>query len=236
MSMHYQITMPRKKSKNNYFTKETEDWIVIYNNTECPEERNKIFRQHIHYPLWRLAEAIIHTYKFYHTDVESIDSLINEVVSMLVDGKLEKFNPEHGAKAFSYFGTIVKRWLINYDNQNYNRKKKQDSFKAIESSYQLSYEDREAEIEFIYNTVEKFIEVLDKDLNSYFINEDEISVANAILVLFKDRRDIEIFKKKALYIYIREMTDCNTSSITKVITILKAIYKDTLQEQLKIQN
>ena len=67
--------MGRKKSKANYFTQETEDAIVAYNNSKDSEYRNKIFSEKIYYPLYKLAENIIHTFKFYYTDVDDLEDL-----------------------------------------------------------------------------------------------------------------------------------------------------------------
>ena len=110
--------MARKKSQANYFTKETEDYIVLYNNSDDIEYKNRIFTKHIYLPFYKLAENIIHTFKFYYTDVDQIEDLKHEIVSVLLEEKISKFDPTRGAKAYSYFGTIVKRWLINYNNKN----------------------------------------------------------------------------------------------------------------------
>ena len=84
--------MARKKSSNNYFTKETENYIVKYNTSENQEYRNDIFTKHIYYPFYKLAENIIHTFKFYYTDVDQIEDLKHEVVSMLLEEKIMKFD------------------------------------------------------------------------------------------------------------------------------------------------
>ena len=128
--------MARKKSKANYFTKETEDYIVKYNNSTDSDYRAKIFTDHIYLPFYKLAENIIHTFKFYYTDVERIEDLKHEIVSVLLEEKIMKFDPTNGAKAYSYFGTIVKRWLINYNNKNYKRLKQIGSFTEMEESYE----------------------------------------------------------------------------------------------------
>ena len=62
--------MARKKSKANYFTKETEEYIVKFNVSSDQDYRSQIFTDHIYYPFYKLAENIIHTFKFYYTDVE----------------------------------------------------------------------------------------------------------------------------------------------------------------------
>jgi len=110
----------RKKSKN-YFTQDTEDAIVLYNNTKDPKTRSDIYAKHIHYPYFKLTENIIHTFKFYHTEVENLEHLQHEIITFLLS-KIHLFDPTRGAKAYSYFGTIVKRWLILYNTKNYNKK------------------------------------------------------------------------------------------------------------------
>jgi hypothetical protein len=84
-----------------------------------------------------------------------------------------------------------------------------------------------------------FIEDMYLKLDDIFIKESEKKIADAVLTVFKTRHDLEIFKKKALYIYIREMTDCETPHLTKVVNVLKQeFYKDynTLYEKGFIKN
>ena len=113
------MTGKRRKKSKNYFTQETEDAIVLYNNTSDPEIRSKIYERDIHYAFFKLTENIIHTFKFYHTEVEKLEHLQHEIITFLLS-KIHLFDPLKGAKAYSYFGTIVKRWLILYNTKNYN--------------------------------------------------------------------------------------------------------------------
>jgi hypothetical protein len=105
------IVTRKRREKRRYFTQETEDAIVRYNNASDPKEKNKIYEEEIHYAFFKLTQNIIHTFKFYHTDVDDIEHLQHEIIIFLLS-KIHLFNPERGAKAYSYFGTIVKRWLI----------------------------------------------------------------------------------------------------------------------------
>jgi hypothetical protein len=222
--------MPRKKSKANYFTSETEEYIKKYNSSDDQEYRNRIFTEHIYYPFYKLAENIIHTFKFYYTDVERIENLKHEIVSVLLEEKIMKFDPDNGAKAYSYFGTIVKRWLINYNNKNYKNLKQFGSFDTYEESYDSKQKvDTEGSI-----TLAKFMDAWVTDcyerLDFLFTKESEQVIADAVLTIFRTRNDLEIFKKKALYIYIREMTDCKTPDLTKVISVLKKDFYDQYLE------
>ena len=219
---NYPTTMPRKRSKANYFTTETEEFINRYNESTDIDYRNKIFTEHIYYPFYKLAENIIHTFKFYYTDVDKIEDLKHEIVSMLLEEKIMKFDKNNGAKAYSYFGTIVKRWLINYNNKNYKKLKKVGSFTEAEDD---TYNDATSFDDEHTITLSQFLDLYVQEmydqLEEIFTKESEMKIADAILTIFSKRRDLDIFKKKALYIYIREMTDCETPHLTKVVNKLK---------------
>jgi len=214
--------MARKKSKANYFTSETEEYIKKYNTAEDQEYRNQIFTDHIYLPFYKLAENIIHTFKFYYTDVDQIEDLKHEIVSVLLEQKIMKFDPDNGAKAYSYFGTIVKRWLINYNNINYKKLKQIGSFSDIEESYENDLDLDSFSGKTLSMFVDEWVSEMYGKIDDIFTKENELHLADAVLTIFKTRHDLDIFKKKALYIYIREMTDCETPALTKVINVLKS--------------
>lgn len=222
--------MARKKAKANYFTSETEEYIKKYNVSTDHVYRAKIFTDHIYLPFYKLAENIIHTFKFYYTDVEKIEDLKHELVSVLLEEKIMKFDPDNGAKAYSYFGTIVKRWLINYNNKNYKSLKQFGSFSDFEDSYLDGGEVKISEGITLSDFMNKWVDQCYENLEEMFKKENEIKIADAVLTLFRTRTDLEIFKKKALYIYIREMTDCDTPNLTKVVTVLKEDFKRKYQK------
>ena len=213
--------MARKKSQANYFTRETEEYIVKYNNSTDNEYRNRIFTEHIYLPFYKLAENIIHTFKFYYTDVDQIEDLKHEIVSVLLEEKIDKFDPTNGAKAYSYFGTIVKRWLINYNNKNYKKLKQIGQFSEMEETYEPDLDEDTVSKKTLSKLLDEWIDEVYEDFEMLFDKESDRHIADAVLIVFKTRNDIDIFKKKALYIYIREMTDCDTPALTKVINTLK---------------
>jgi hypothetical protein len=81
--------------------------------------------------------------------------------------------------------------------------------------------------------VELFIKYVDDNLLELFDKTEEIKVADAILEIFKKRENIDIFNKKAVFIYVKEMADTQSNTITKVIKKLKNIYKTILNEYLE---
>ena len=109
----------KPKEPRVYFTQETEDSIIKYLASDNQSFRNKIYREEIEYAFYKLAENIIHTFKFYYTDSDTIEDLKHEVVTFLLE-KLHLYDQSKG-KAYSYFGTIAKRYLIIYNNNNYGQ-------------------------------------------------------------------------------------------------------------------
>ena len=223
----------RPKKSIDYFTLDTQQAIIEYRLETSTYKRNKIFNERIYYAFYKLAENIIHTFKFYYTEVDNINELKHEVIAFLLE-KLHLYDDTKG-KAYSYFGTIAKRYLIVYNNNNYKRLKGKatveevDEDKTILNELVLTNENNLEELEFI----DIFISYVDENLLEIFTKEQEARVGDAILELFKRREHIDIFNKKALFIYIKEITDAPTPIITKVIKVLKGIYKEMLNKYLE---
>src|SRR5210317_1785711 len=186
--------MARQKSKANYFTSETEEYIKKYNTSTDQDYRKQIFTDHIYYPFYKLAENIIHTFKFYYTDVEQIEDLKHEIVSVLLEEKIMKFDPDNGAKAYSYFGTIVKRWLINYNNKNYKRLKQIGSFSDIEDSFEEDLDLDSPSGKTLAKFLDEWVDTMYGKIDEMFTKDTEIQIADAVLTIFRTRHDLEIFK------------------------------------------
>ena len=220
----------RKRTKKQYFTPDTDAAIKEYLGSSNQDERDEIFKVRIHYPFYKLAENLIHTFKFYYTEVDDLEDLKHEVICFLLE-KLDYFKPEKGSKAFSYFSIVGKNYLILYNNNNYKKKKATtDVMSADEDDgvlYQLGRDERKQDIK---DFIDYFTEYIDKHMFIMLKKEHDRKVCDAINILFKRRENLEIFNKKALYIYIREMTGVETPVITKVTKVLKKLYKKLYTE------
>ena len=220
----------RKRTKKRYFTEDTDAAIKEYLSSSNQSERDYIFKTRIHYPFYKLAENLIHTFKFYYTEVDDLEDLKHEVCCFFLE-KLDYFKPEKGSKAFSYFSIVGKNYLILYNNNNYKKKKaKVDPSAADEDDGVLRSLGRDERKQEIKDFIDYFTEYTDKHMFTMFKKEKDRKVCDAINVLFKRRENLEIFNKKALYIYIREMTDVDTPVITKVTKVLKKLYKKLYTE------
>ena len=220
----------RKRTKKQYFTPDTDAAIKEYLSTSNQDERDTIFKDRIWYPFYKLAENLIHTFKFYYTEVDDLEDLKHEVICFLLE-KLDYFKPEKGSKAFSYFSIVGKNYLILYNNTNYQKKKqKVDVLKADEDDGVLHQLGRDGRKEEIKTFIDYMTEYIDKNMFTMFKKDKDRKVCDAINILFKRRENLEIFNKKALYIYIREMTEVDTPIITKVTKILRKKYKELYNE------
>ena len=215
----------KRTKKRQYFTPDTDRAIAEYLSSSNQKERDHIFATRIHYAFYKLAENLIHTFKFYYTEVDDLEDLKHEVICFLLE-KLDYFKPEKGSKAFSYFSIVGKNYLILYNNNNYKKKKqKVDVLKADEDDGVLRQLGRDGRKQEMKDFIDYLTEYIDKHMFTMFKKEKDRKVCDAINILFKRRENLEIFNKKALYIYIREMTDVDTPVITKVTKKLKSVYK-----------
>jgi hypothetical protein len=215
------VAKKRRPKSKNYFTKDTENAIVRYNNEPNSEIRSDIYRDEIHYAFFKLTENIIHTFKFYYTEVDQIEHLQHEVITFLLS-KLHLFNPENGAKAYSYFGTITKNWLIVYNTKNYKKRVQTAPVDELykDDNYSCNIEEGQ-EKDKLSIFIDSYVEYVEDRFDVFFPKGNDAQVADAILELFRKRENIEIFNKKALYIYIREIMathglEVKTPKITKI--------------------
>lgn len=220
-----------KKRNRIYFTKDTERAIVRYNNTDDWEEKNKIYRNHIDYPFNKIAENVLNTFKFSYFDVPKED-VQQEVVSMLVQ-KMHMYKEDKG-KAFSYFSIIAKNYLILNNNFNYRRYKNTALISEMPESWNPEngfYEEIKGNEYLEFKNL--FLEYWDRNLTVVFFKKRDIQIADAVLELIRRSQYIENFNKKHLYLLIREITDCKTHYITKVVNIMKEHHKELLEQYLR---
>ena len=209
----------RPRKRKMYFTNETEMAIIAYNKETSDVLKNKVFNEFIYYPFQKLSENIIHTFKFYYFDGGTRE-VQQEVIAFLIE-KMGKFVEGKG-KAFSYFGQIAKNYLIQNNNKNYKDLKSKAPISVIDFQRDLGAEQAlQEKRDGLDVFMEGFIVYYGKMVDEKFKSQRDKKIAHAVLRLFEDRKNIEIFNKKALYIMIREMTNTKTQHITKVVNVIK---------------
>lgn len=230
--------LPRKrkpKSKIDYFTLDTQESILKYRACDKISERNRIYNAEIHNALYKLAENIIHTFKFYHTEVENIEDLKYEVISFMLQ-KLHLYDTTKG-KAYSYFGTIAKRYLIAYCQRNYNRVVEKKSIENVDNDERtidmlIMNPNSSGELEKS-DVILELIEHMESNMFNMFEKEDDIKAADAIIEILKRSDHIDINNKKVLYVYVKEMANVKSTTITNVINKIKVVYKRILDRKIE---
>ena len=196
------IKKKRKKKSKIYFGTPVQDAIIRYNESSNPAIKNRIYGEHIHAAFEKMAENLIHTFKFYYFDYP-FEEVKAEVVSFLVM-QMPKYQADKG-RAFSYFSVVGKNYLILNNNNNYKKMKIHDQIDRLDYKRNVHSE-----------TVDEAV----GEFNSEFV----------IQMLEYWDNNITNFNKKALYIMIREMTGSNTQHITRVVNQMKKYYFNMLEE------
>ena len=225
--------MPKKRRKKSkmYFGTPAQEAIIEYNKCKDPVERSKIYETRIKYPFEKLAENVLNTFKFSYFDVPKKD-IQTEVVSTMVE-KMHMFKEGKG-RAFSYFTIIAKNHLILKNNGNYKRWQKNYLISDMPETWNPENDFYEKEESRDYQEFKNImLDYWDKNLNFVFTKKRDLQIADAVLELFRRSDYIENFNKKHLYLLIREMTDCKTHYITKVVNIMKEHQKKMINEYLE---
>jgi len=221
------MIVKKVREKRKYFTQDTEDAIIKYNSTSDFDVKNKIYEDEIHYAFFKLTQNIIHTFKFYNTDVDNLEHLQHEIIIFLLS-KIHLFDHTKGSKAYSYFGTIVKRWCILYNDKNYKKKIQsspiEDIYHDENHSYTIEGNPTKDKLSVF---IDHYVAFCSENLYKIFPKGTDAQVADAVLELFRKRDNIDLFNKKALYIYIHEQIDVKTPKITKIVNVLQKIFKSS---------
>ena len=215
----------KKKSKSNhYFTQDTEDAIVAYARTEDIGIRTKLYVEHIQPAFNELVDKIVYTYKY--TSLQNINPL-KEDCKIWLTTILDKYNPDRGTKAFSYFSVVTKNWFTHKAKKQAKQNKREihyDSMirevEAVTSQNHVSFEDDREDREFwlfLLKEIDSW-----KDLK---LKENERKVLNAVEILLTSIEDIDIFNKKAIYLYMREITGLNTKQIVSNLNRLRERFR-----------
>lgn len=219
----------RKKTPSNkmYFTQDTEDAIVLYNKETDQAKRNAIYNARIRYPFEKLVENVFNTFKFSYTEVGPIETQ-KETVSHLVSN-MHKFEAGKG-KAFSYFSIIAKHYLIALNNSVYKRRNQHVEIgeEHVENTVQLQTEDKHYKESEMAEFMALMIRFWENNVCKIFTKQRDLDIANAVIELFRSSDRLESFNKKALYLYIRDISSCKTQQITKVINKMKQ-YQTNIQ-------
>ena len=207
-----------------YFTQEHEDAIVKYALTKDRAIRTELYVTLLQPAFDEMVDKIDFTYKF--TTLPNIDELRDECKVWLTT-ILDKYDPNRGSKAFSYFSVITKNWFIHKVKQTSRRAKREVDFETVAKEVDEKLVDnRNVYVE--KRERKEFWDNLWLEIESWrpeMMKDNEKKVYEAIRILLTSVDDIEIYNKKAIYLYLRELTDLNTKQVVNQLNKMRKKYK-----------
>ena len=215
----------KKRTKRMYFTQVHEDAILKYCAPDTTyKEKCELYENLIQPAFNEMVDKIVFTYRF--TTLPNIEELRDDCKIWLTT-ILAKYDPNRGSKAFSYFSVITKNWFIHQVKKNSKRAKREVDYNSADAELQKSR--MTSENTFLEDEIEKeFWEHLWIEIDSWEsinMNENEKKVYNAVKILLNSKEEIDIFNKKAIYFYLREITDLNTKQIVSQLNKMRKKYK-----------
>lgn len=230
----------RKPKQKNYFDVREELAVIDFLNAETAEEKNKIYNNFLRIPLDKMISSIIRRYKLYRKDMD-FEELHIDTHSFLMT-KIDKFKPSKEKKAYSYFGTICKNYLMGQiikDAKEINRKiSYEDISTDLENNENFSYSIDNENIES-ESIIESFLIELEISLKDKNLNANELKLGNALYDLFDNYEEIFVstsnnkFNKNVILLSLREMTNLSTKEIRVCIKRFKNIYINMLEKMME---
>ena len=222
----------RKRTKNMYFTKIHEEAIIQYASSDDNVVKTKLYSTLIQPAFSELVDKIVYTYKF--NNLPNIDYLKDDCKVWLTT-ILNKYDPNRGSKAFSYFSVITKNWFIHKVKKNAQAAKREialdDALKSSQSQFIMSenpYEHDREKREF-WQALTLFVRALEKN-SSVIKNDNDRKVISSIEYMLENMDKLEILNKKAIYLYLREMTGLTTKQLAPTLRKVKVEYKHFRKE------
>jgi hypothetical protein len=230
----------RKPTSNNYFDEREENAVRLFLASDDAYERNKIYNDFLRGPLDKMISSIIRRYKLYRKDMD-YEEIHNDTHSFLMT-KIEKFKPSKEKKAYSYFGTICKNYLMGQIMKDQKEMNRKISYEDISSdlsnnpafAYYIDNDDYGSEY-----IIKKFLDKLKDSLDNENMSEQENKLGAAIYDLFDNYGTIfpdtnnNKFNKNIILFELREMTNLSTKEIRNSIKKYKKLYFELVQEILR---
>ena len=208
-----------------YFTAEHEAAILKFCNSVDHVEKEKLYIDWIQPAFNQMVDKIVFSYKF--TNLPNIDELRMECKVWLTT-ILDKYDPNRGSKAFSYFSVITKNWFIHKVKKNTKRLQREVPYEEAELELETSFVDPGDQY-YQERVSREFWQKLWAEIESWnvdFEKETEKKVYEAVKIIMSSVDEIEIFNKKAIYLYLRELTGMNTKQVVTHLNKMRGRYRD----------
>lgn len=221
----------RKTVNVNYFDVREEDAVKKFLLAQTSEEKNKIYNEYLRGPLDKMISSIIRRYKLYRKDMD-FNEIHTDTHSFLMT-KVDKFKPSKEKKAYSYFGTICKNYLMGQiikDQKETNRKVSyEDMSESLEERPDMVYRIDEDHLDTSVIIFE-YLKELKEFIDGENLNDNEKKLGYALIDLFENydsifsSADNNKFNKNVILLSLREMTNLSTKEIRSSMKRFKKLY------------
>jgi hypothetical protein len=221
----------RKTVNVNYFDVREETAVRNFLLAETSEEKNKIYNEFLRGPLDKMISSIIRRYKLYRKDMD-FNEIHCDTHSFLMT-KVDKFKPSKEKKAYSYFGTICKNYLMGQiikDQKEINRKVSyEDMSESIEQRPDMMYRIDEDQVDTSI-VITEYLRELKDFIEGENLNDNERKLGYALIDLFDNYESIfsgadnNKFNKNVILLSLREMTNLSTKEIRSSMKRFKKLY------------
>ena len=224
------IKRRRKGKSNMYFTMDTQAAIVEYQDTDDYQVKNDLYNKQIKYAFEKLVENLIFVYGF-QNPYEPTKHLQADCVSFLLE-TIHKWKKDKGTKAFSYFNVVAKNWLIGNAKKRQKNLRRSISFEDVEV---MSAKDRKAiayhqvvpPADANLDKIESKLEMLRalKTIKSRVHQENEVLCIDAIIAIFENVHTLDFLNKRAVFVYVREISGLNQKQLASALGVVRKHYK-----------
>jgi len=216
----------KKKKRNYYFGKDVEEAIILFNELDDEELKESIYEKQIRTAFHELAKNLINIYQVYNTG-DDVLVVEHDTVSFMYQ-TMGKYHQERG-KAFSFFTVIAKNFIVQKAQSAHRRKKIHknidDSYNELNTISKKYYEQSDID------ELKEFISVIIKDFSDWsqkkFKKEEDKKIAENILYLIEKYPELDIYNKKQVFTYLKEMSDSKSKKIAGILAEFRKRYEKT---------
>ena len=235
-SIEISVNKKKKQNTENYFDIREENAVRMFLTASTFEEKNKIYNEFLRFPLDKMISSIIRRYKLYRKDMDFIE-IHTDTHSFLMT-KIDKFSPSKEKKAYSYFGTICKNYLMGQilkDQKETNRKISYEDISGdLENAPQMIYYldiEQPEEVNLIPILIDYIKEIIEENE----LNESELKLGLSLVEILENYETIfpatdnNKFNKNVILLSLREMTNMSTKEIRASMKKFKKLYTGLIQ-------
>jgi len=208
-----------------YFTAETDKYIKKFLETDDTSKKHDLFNEGIRPAFEKLIENLIYVYKFFTLD--DVETLKQDCLANLYE-MLPKFDPNKGSKGFSYFNVVAKNWFIQKARERTKKNKIERELHvgvdnaSIRNNPSMTFSSHESAV-----LEQEFWLSFFKELDfwrSKMQKKNERKLLEAVIFLMKNSELVSIYNKKAVYLYLREMTGLNEKQVAMNLKKMRDLY------------